>query len=137
VMPSIDRLNQTLATFADGTRVRFLNINDRLADSNGVLVNGVMNERDKLHPTVRGYQIWADALKPMFRELLGPPAAADLAPPATGDPGARGPGSGARTPDAESGVFRLASDGHRGVRASRVRFDTRTRRSQSRAAATR
>jgi lysophospholipase L1-like esterase len=99
VMPTIDRLNQTLATFADGTRVRFLNINDRLADSNGVLVNGVMNERDKLHPTVRGYQIWADALKPMFRELLGPPAAADLAPPATGDPGARGPGLGHRTPN--------------------------------------
>jgi hypothetical protein len=30
VMPAIDRINQQLATFADGKRVRFLNINDRL-----------------------------------------------------------------------------------------------------------
>ena len=85
-MPAIDRLNDTLASFADGTRIRFLNVNDRLADSQGRLFDGVMNERDKLHPTLKGYQIWADALKPVLRELLGPPAAVDLAPPPTGDP---------------------------------------------------
>jgi len=28
---------------------------------------------DNLHPTVRGYQIWADALKPIFTEILGRP----------------------------------------------------------------
>jgi|SRR5688572_15877793 len=88
VMPAIERINQQLATFADGKRLRFLNINDRLADSNGVLVPGVLNERDKLHPTLKGYQIWADALKPILRELLGPPASTDLAPPPTGDPSA-------------------------------------------------
>lgn len=88
VMPTIDRINHMLATYADGNRVRYLNINDRLADSEGKLVDGVMNERDKLHPTLKGYQIWADALKPIFRELLGPPAATDLAPPPTGDPSA-------------------------------------------------
>lgn len=90
VMRTIDRLNQQLATFADGTRVRFLNVNDRFSDEKGGLVEGVMNERDKLHPTIKGYQIWADALKPIFRELLGPPATTDLAPPPTGDPGAAG-----------------------------------------------
>jgi lysophospholipase L1-like esterase len=88
VMPTIDRINATLATLADGKRVRVLNINDRLADADGRLVEGVMNERDKLHPTLKGYQIWADALKPILRELLGPPAATDLAPPPTGDPSA-------------------------------------------------
>jgi lysophospholipase L1-like esterase len=88
VMPTIDRINQRLATFADGKRVRFVNINDRLADANGTLVEGVLNERDKLHPTLKGYQIWADALKPIFSELLGPPATSDLAPPPTGDPAA-------------------------------------------------
>ena len=35
-----------------------------------------------------GYQVWADALKPIFTELLGPPAAIDHAPPPTGDPSA-------------------------------------------------
>jgi lysophospholipase L1-like esterase len=88
VMPTINTINEKLATFADGKRIRFLNINDRLADANGKLFDGVLNERDELHPTLKGYQIWADALKPIFRELLGPPATTDLAPPATGDPSA-------------------------------------------------
>jgi len=88
VMPTIKRINETLARFADGARVRFLDIGDRLADSDGKLFDGVMNETDKLHPTIKGYQIWADALSPILRELLGPPGATDLAPPATGDPGA-------------------------------------------------
>ncbi len=48
-----------------------------------------MNERDRLHPTVKGYQIWADGLKPIFTERLGAPAATDHAPPPTGDPSAR------------------------------------------------
>ncbi len=91
VMPTIDAINQRLVRLADGNRVRFLNVNDRLADANGTIVAGVLNERDKLHPTLAGYQIWADALKPIFRELLGPPAATDLAPPPTGDPSASRP----------------------------------------------
>jgi lysophospholipase L1-like esterase len=88
VMPTIDRINEKIAALADGTRVRFLNINDRLADAKGGLFDGVLNERDKLHPTIKGYQVWADALKPILRELLGPPSATDLAPPPTGDPSA-------------------------------------------------
>ena len=91
VLQTIQRLNRRLAALADGTRVRFLNINERLVDANGALIEGVLDGRDKLHPTMRGYQIWADALKPIFQELLGPPAEIDLAPPATGDPRARSP----------------------------------------------
>jgi (4-O-methyl)-D-glucuronate---lignin esterase len=53
------------------------------------LFDGMMSPRDKLHPTLQGYQVWADALKPLLTELLGPPAATDHAPPPTGDPGAR------------------------------------------------
>ena len=88
VMPTIDRINARLATFADGRRVRFLNINDRLVQADGTLVEGVLNDRDRLHPTLKGYQLWADALKPIFHELLGPPGPTDLAPPPTGDPSA-------------------------------------------------
>jgi lysophospholipase L1-like esterase len=88
-MPAIDRINRNIARFADGKTVRFLNVNDKLADGNGRLFGGMMNERDRLHPTVKGYQIWADGLKPIFTERLGPPAATDHAPPPTGDPSAR------------------------------------------------
>jgi lysophospholipase L1-like esterase len=63
-----------------------LNVNGQLADAEGKLYDGVMNANDKLHPTVKGYQIWADALKPVLAELLGPPQKEDHAPPPTGDP---------------------------------------------------
>jgi len=87
-MPVIDRINSNLSKIADGRKIRYLNINDKLADRNGRLFDGMMNARDKLHPTVKAYQIWDDALKPVLTELLGPPAAVDLAPPPTGDPSA-------------------------------------------------
>ena len=86
-MPTIVRINERLATLADGRRVRFLTVNDRLADPAGKVVAGVLND-DRLHPSLAGYQIWADALKPILLELLGPPSATDLAPPPTGDPSA-------------------------------------------------
>jgi lysophospholipase L1-like esterase len=88
VMPAIKKINYNLAKFADGTKIRFLDINDRLADQEGRLFDGMMDAGDKLHPTVKGYQVWADALKPVFTEILGPPAKEDHAPPPTGDPSA-------------------------------------------------
>jgi lysophospholipase L1-like esterase len=87
VIPIIRRVNEDLSKLADGKKIRYLNINDRLADGEGRLFDGMMNA-DKLHPAVKGYQVWADALKPMFYELLGPPAKEDHAPPPTGDPSA-------------------------------------------------
>jgi len=88
VMAEIDRINADLAKMADGRAVLFLNVNEKLADSSGKLRDGMMNP-DKLHPALPGYQVWADALKPIFREILGPPAAEDHAPPPTGDPSAK------------------------------------------------
>lgn len=90
VLPVIDHINARLALLADGKRIRFLNVNGRLADPQGRLFDGMMNP-DKLHPALRGYQVWADALKPIFTELLGPPASEDNAPPPTGDPSKASP----------------------------------------------
>jgi len=87
-LPLIEKINANLARLA-GPKIRFLNINDKLADGEGRLFEGMMNARDQLHPTLQGYQVWADALKPIFTELLGPPAKEDHAPPPTGDPSAR------------------------------------------------
>ena len=85
VMPIINSINDNIAKFADGKKIRFLKLNDRLADKGGKLLNG-MTIRDGLHLDVKGYQVWADALKPIFTELLGPPAKEDHSPPPTGDP---------------------------------------------------
>jgi lysophospholipase L1-like esterase len=87
VWPEIVEINARIARLADGRRIRFLDINDRLADREGTLYEGMTT--DKLHLSVKGYQLWADALKPVFMELLGPPAHTDLAPPPTGDPSVR------------------------------------------------
>ena len=85
LMPTIHRVNEKLARLADGNRIRFVNINGKLADANDRLLPGVAMP-DKLHLAVGGYQVWAEALKPIFLELLGPPASEDHAPAPTGDP---------------------------------------------------
>jgi lysophospholipase L1-like esterase len=85
---NINKINDNLAKMADGKKIRFLNVNDKLADKDGKLFPGMMNS-DNLHPGVKGYQVWADGLKPILTELLGPPAKEDHAPPPTGDPSAK------------------------------------------------
>ncbi len=85
VMPIIETINRNIAKFADGKKVRYLNINHKLADKDGKLLHG-MAESDGLHLDVKGYQVWADALKPIFTKLLGLPAKGDCAPHPTGDP---------------------------------------------------
>jgi lysophospholipase L1-like esterase len=86
-MPVIEKINRSLPALADGKKIRYLNINGQLADGDGKLIDGMMNA-DKLHLAVKAYQVWADALKPILTELLGPPAAVDHAPAPTGDPSA-------------------------------------------------
>jgi lysophospholipase L1-like esterase len=87
LMPVIDRINQMLTGLADGRTIRLLNVNGQLLDGAGRLRAGMMNA-DGLHPALPTYEIWADALRPIFLEVLGPPGAVDQAPPATGNPGA-------------------------------------------------
>ena len=87
VIPTINQINDHLSRLADGKRIRYLNLNDKLADSSGRFFPGMVNA-DQLHPTLKAYQVWADALKPIFTELLGPPAKTDHAPEPTGDPSA-------------------------------------------------
>jgi lysophospholipase L1-like esterase len=87
VVPTIQRINRNLAAIADGKKVRYLDVNDKLADKDGRLFPGMMNA-DQLHPAMKGYQIWAEGLKPILTEILGPPAKTDHAPAPTGDPAA-------------------------------------------------
>lgn len=88
-VPTIEAINANLARFADGKKIRFLNVNAGLADAGGKLFEGMTI--DNLHPSPKGYQVWADGLKPILTELLGPRAATDHAPAPTGDPSAKPP----------------------------------------------
>jgi lysophospholipase L1-like esterase len=101
VMPSINRINENIAEFADGKTIRYLNINDKLADDDGKLFEGMTG--DGLHLSLKGYQVWADALKPLLTELIGPAAREDHAPPPTGDPSAAAKKIPAKDPAAHEG----------------------------------
>ena len=85
-MPMIDRINEKISQLAEDEKIRYLNINDKLTDGDGRLAEQM--SRDGLHLEEPAYQIWADALKPILTEVIGPPSDEDHAPPPTGDPSA-------------------------------------------------
>jgi len=64
----IRRINALIAHLDDGEYVHFMDIGDRFLEPDGSISTEVMG--DGLHPTTRGYEIWADAVMPTFRELL-------------------------------------------------------------------
>jgi lysophospholipase L1-like esterase len=72
----IEVANGILAKLDDGKNVKFMNINDKFLDPQGKLIGF---NTDNLHPNAKGYQIWADAVKPQLIEWLGPPATATAA----------------------------------------------------------
>jgi lysophospholipase L1-like esterase len=86
-LPIINKINDNLSHMADGKKVRYINVNDKFMGKDGNLLPGMLNA-DHLHPDTPGYQAIADALKPLLKEILGPPAKEDHAPPPTGDPSA-------------------------------------------------
>lgn len=86
-MPVIRNVNAQLARMADGQRIRFIDLDRRLADAEGRLLPG-MADADALHLALPAYEVWAQALRPVLTEWLGPPAKEDRAPPPTGDPSA-------------------------------------------------
>jgi lysophospholipase L1-like esterase len=67
--PRIRELNALIANLDDGQHVRFMDIGERFLEPDGSISVEVM--ADGLHPTARGYEIWAEAVLPTFREMLG------------------------------------------------------------------
>jgi lysophospholipase L1-like esterase len=60
--------NAMIAKLADGKAVRFLNINEKFLDKDGVLSKEIMP--DLLHPNAKGYEIWAEAIREPLKEML-------------------------------------------------------------------
>ena len=61
-------VNAELAKLDDGTTTRYLDIGDKFLDADGVIQPEIM--KDFLHPTPKGYQIWADAMQPLLDEMM-------------------------------------------------------------------
>ena len=125
-MPVIDEANAQIARLADGKTIRYVNINEQLAFPDNQLREGMAN--DGLHLTPKAYQVWADALKPIFTEILGaagrgrPRAAADRRSQRTDAEDARKVRDlTARTEqDRPEGRFSEVSGVHARVRRSRI-----------------
>ena len=49
--------------------MRWLDFNAKFLNAEGKLTKEVMN--DLLHPNEKGYQIWLDAILPVFKEICG------------------------------------------------------------------
>lgn len=65
---TIKEINEMLARLADNKQVFYLDIGDKFLAADGTLPTDVM--ADGLHPTEKGYQIWADAIDEKVKELL-------------------------------------------------------------------
>ncbi|HEX2854743.1 MAG TPA: GDSL-type esterase/lipase family protein [Opitutaceae bacterium] len=61
-------VNPLIAKLHDGKNVFYLDIGARFLDAEGMLPADIMP--DKLHPTEKGYEIWAEAVKEPLAELM-------------------------------------------------------------------
>jgi lysophospholipase L1-like esterase len=61
-------INQRIARLDDGRMVRYLDIGKGFLDATGNIPQDVMS--DGLHPTPRGYEIWAEAVKAPLTALM-------------------------------------------------------------------
>lgn len=61
--------NARIAKFADGQSVHYLDVGKSFLAADGTLSKDIMP--DLLHLSPKGYQLWADAIEPKIKELLG------------------------------------------------------------------
>jgi len=59
----IAQVNQSICSLDDGATVTYLDIGSKLLQPDGTIAADVMS--DFLHPTEKGYEIWADAIQPI------------------------------------------------------------------------
>jgi lysophospholipase L1-like esterase len=61
-------INQRISKLDDGKNVFYLDIGAKFLDADGVISREIMS--DLLHPTQRGYEIWAEAVKEPLAKLM-------------------------------------------------------------------
>jgi lysophospholipase L1-like esterase len=68
VRAQIAEINRIISRLHDGTRVHYLDIGAGFLDAAGNIPADVMS--DGLHPTTKGYEIWANAVKDPLAKLM-------------------------------------------------------------------
>ena len=70
VRTTIASINQSISKLDDGSRVHYLDIGAAFLDAAGNIPTDVMS--DGLHPTTKGYEIWAKAVSEPLTKLMTP-----------------------------------------------------------------
>ena len=70
----IKDINAILAKLGDGKKVVYVDFGDKFLQPDGTLSRAIMP--DFLHPDAKGYEIWADAIRPEIEKVFGPTAPA-------------------------------------------------------------
>ena len=68
VRATIAKINTIIAKLDDGDRVHYLDIGAKFLDAEGNIPVDVMS--DALHPSTKGYEIWAEAVKEPLAKLM-------------------------------------------------------------------
>lgn len=63
-----DEINRQIEKLADGEQVVYLDINHVFLNEEGQLPEEIMP--DQLHPNEYGYELWAEAMEPVLKQLL-------------------------------------------------------------------
>jgi lysophospholipase L1-like esterase len=67
-MRTIAAVNRDLARLDDGKTIRYLDIGAVFLGQDGRIPNSIMP--DQLHPGPAGYQLWADAMRPLLDSMM-------------------------------------------------------------------
>ncbi len=64
-----EKANKLIAKLADSKTIYFLDINSKFLQADGTMTKEIMP--DFLHPSGKGYQIWAESIESKVAELMG------------------------------------------------------------------
>jgi len=68
VREKLAQINTVIARLDDGEQVFYRDIGAIFLDAKGEISTDIMS--DGLHPTTRGYRLWAEAVNDLLREML-------------------------------------------------------------------
>ena len=63
------QVNEALAKLDDGSHIFYLDLGPQFIENDGSITPGMM--KDALHPGEAGYKVWANAMEPKLKQLLG------------------------------------------------------------------
>ncbi len=68
IRAKIKQTNEIISKLGDGQKVIYLDFGDKFLQADGTITHDIMT--DFIHPSAKGYQIWADAIQPIIDQYL-------------------------------------------------------------------